>query len=244
MNRERDEMEIDLLEIFYILKKRVLVILLTAVIFAAASGIYSFFIADPVYESTSRLYILTQSTSITSLADIQMGSSLAQDYLELIKSRPVVEDVIDNLNLDLEYEQMVGKVTVTNPADTRILNISVQDTDAATATRAANEFSKVAKKQISNIMKTDEPSVVEVATTPDAPIKPEKAKNVLIGFLLGAILSAIVIIAMYLLNDSIKSQDDIERYLGINMLAAVPMDGKKKEKHHKSKKSKKSRGRK
>ena len=238
MNHERDEIEIDLREIFHVLKKRFLIILLTALIFAAGSGVYSFFIADPVYESTSRLYILTQSTSITSLADIQMGSSLASDYIELIKSRPVVEEVIENLNLDMEYEDLLNELTVTNPTDTRILNISVQDTDAALATKAANEFSKVAKKQISDIMKTDEPSVWEVAHRADDPIKPEKAKNIAIAFILGAILSALVVIVMYVLNDRIKGAEDIEKYLGLNTLAQVPLEGKgkHKEKQHKSKK--------
>lgn len=236
MNHDRDEIEIDLREIFQVLKKRVLIILLTAIIFAAGSGIYSFFIAEPVYQSTSRLYILTQSTSITSLADIQMGSSLAQDYLELIKSRPVVEEVIRNLNLDVEYEEMLEKMTLTNPPDTRILNISIQDTDAAMTTKVANEFSKVAKKQISDIMKTDEPTVVEVANYPSDPIKPEKAKNILLGFLLGIFISAGTVIVMYVLNDSIKNADDIEQYLGLNTLASIPFEGSKKEARRKLKK--------
>lgn len=237
MNHQQEEIEIDLREIFCVLKKRFLVILLTAMIFAAGSGVYNFLIANPVYESTSQLYILTQSTSITSLADIQMGSSLALDYVEMIKSRPVVEQVIDNLGLDLEYDEMLEKLTVTNTADTRILKISIQDTDASMTTRTANEFSKVAKKQISKIMKTDEPSVVEVAHLPEEPIKPEKNRNVAIGFLLGAFLSALVVIVMYILNDSIKNQEEIERYLGLNTLAAIPLEsGKKKEKRSKARK--------
>ena len=119
MERERDEIEIDLREIFLVLKKRFLVILLTAVIFAAAAGAYSFYVAEPVYEATSKLYITSQSTSITSLADIQVGSSLALDYLELMKSRPVVEEVIDDLGLKMKYEDLLKMMSVTNPADTR-----------------------------------------------------------------------------------------------------------------------------
>lgn len=230
MDYEREEIEIDLREIFHVLKKKILIIILSAVLFAAGSAVYSFFLADPVYESTSRLYILTQSTSITSLADIQMGSSLALDYLELIQSRPVVEDVIENLNLDEDYEELLAKITVENPADTRILNISVQDTGARRATQIANELSEVAKKRISDIMQTDEPSVVEVAHRPDAPVKPEKAKNIMIAFLLGAILSAGVIVVMYVFNDKIRTTEDIERYLGLNTLAVVPYEGKSKKK--------------
>ena len=131
---------------------------------------------------------------------------------------------------------MLEKLTVTNTADTRILKITIQDTDRSMTTQAANEFSTVAKKQISKIMKTDEPSVVEVAHLPDDPIKPEKAQNVIIALLLGAILSALVAIVMYILNDSIKSQEEIERYLGLNTLASVPLEGKKRGKRRKSKK--------
>lgn len=237
MNQQREEIEIDLRDIFYVLKKRFLIILLTAMVFAAGSGVYSFFIANPIYESTAKLYILTQSTSITSLADIQAGSSLALDYVEMIQSRAVVEEVIDNLDMNMEYEEMLDKLTVTNPADTRILNISIQDTDAALTTEVANEFSNVAKKQISKVMDTDEPSVFETAHLPDTPIKPEKTKNVAIAFLLGAFLSALVVIVLYILNDSIKDQDDIERYLDLNTLAAIPMGNeKKKEKRHRFRK--------
>lgn len=237
MNQQREEIEIDLRDIFHVLKKRFLIILLTAMVFAAGSGVYSFFIANPVYESTSKLYILTQSTSITSLADIQAGSSLALDYVEMIQSRAVVEEVIDNLDMNMEYEELLGKLTVTNPADTRILNISIQDTNAALTTEVANEFSKVARKQISKIMQTDEPSAFETAHLPEEPIKPEKAKNVAIAFLLGAFLSALVVIVLYVLNDSIKDQEDIERYLELNTLAAIPLEnGKKKEKRHRLKK--------
>ena len=228
MEREREEMEIDLLEIFFVLKKRFLVILLTAVVFAAAAGAYSFYVASPVYESTSKLYITSQSTSITSLADIQVGSSLALDYLELMKSRPVVEEVIDNLDLKMEYEDLLNCLSVTNPTDTRILTISIQGTNPTQVTQIANEFSEVARKQIPEVMKTDEPSVVEVATIPDNPIKPDKTKNTAMGFLLGAILAALVITAAHLLNDRIKTSDDVEKYLGLNTLAAIPLTNDKK----------------
>lgn len=228
MERERDEIEIDLREIFLVLKKRFLVILLTAVIFAATAGAYSFYVAEPVYEATSKLYITSQSTSITSLADIQVGSSLALDYLELMKSRPVVEEVIDDLGLKMKYEDLLKMMSVTNPADTRFLTISIQGTDASEITQIANEFSEVAIKQIPKIMKTDEPSVVEVATLPDHPIKPDKTKNTAIAFLLGAFVSALIVIAMYMLNDKLRNSDDIERYLGLNTLAAIPAANGKK----------------
>lgn len=222
MNNHRDEMEIDLLEILHVLKKRFLIILLTALIFAGGSGVYSFFVAEPVYESTSKMYILSQSTSITSLADIQVGSSLALDYLELMKSRPVLEEVIANLDLDMSYNELLNCMTVTNPTDTRFLNISIRGTDPTDTTAIANEFMAVAIKKIPVVMKTDEPSVVEYATTPKDPVKPEKKKNVMIGFLLGAFLAAAVVVVTDILNDRIRTQEEIEKYLELNVLATIP----------------------
>ena len=244
MNNHRDEIEIDLREILQVIRKRFLVILLAALIFAGGAGVYSFFVAEPVYESTSKLYILTQSTSITSLADIQVGSSLALDYLELMKSRPIVEEVIENLSLDMKYEDMLGCMNVTNPADTRFLNISIQGTDPVKIKAIANEFSAVAIRQIPVIMKTDEPSIVEVATLPDHPIKPEKSKNVAVAFMLGAFLAAMVVIVTDVFNDRLKTQEDIERYLELNTLAAIPlstaMEGSRRDKKSKRQKKKKS----
>ena len=222
MYRENEEVEIDLLELFYVLRKNLVVIILASLLGTAVFGAYSFFIAKPVYESTSKLYILSQSTSLTSFADIQISNSLAKDYEEMIFSRPVVMQVAQNLNLDYTYGELKSMMSVSNPADTRCLNIVCHSTDMQEAADIANEFATVAKRQISDIMDTDEPSIYENAIVNDNPIKPEKLKNMMIGFLLGFIIACGVIIVRYLLNDSLKSEDDIERFLGLNTLASIP----------------------
>jgi capsular polysaccharide biosynthesis protein len=222
MYRENEEIEIDLLELFYALRKKIVVIILAALLGAGLFGVYSFFIAEPVYESTSKIYILSQTTSITSLADIQVGSSLAKDYEEMIYSRPVVGQVITNLGLDYTYEELKGKLSVSNPADTRCLNISCRSNDMNEACNIANEFANVSKRQIADIMNTDEPTIFERAVVNKNPVEPHKAKNVVIGFLLGMLIACAVVIVQYLMNDSLKTEDDIERYLGLNTLASIP----------------------
>ena len=222
MYRENDEIEIDLLELFYALRKKIVVIILTALLGAGLFGAYSFLLADPVYESTAKIYILSQSTSLTSFADIQISSSLAKDYEEMIFSRPVVQQVAKNLNLDYSYEELKSKLIVENPADTRCLNISCRSNDMNEACNMANEFATVSKRQIADIMDTDEPTIFEKAVTNEDPVKPEKAKNIIIGFLLGFIIACAIVIIRYMLNDSLKTEDDIERYLGLNTLASIP----------------------
>jgi len=156
-----DEIEIDLLELFYVLRSKLLVIILSTLVAATAVGLFSKFLISPTYASTTKMYILSMSTSITSFADIQIGNSLTQDYMELIKSRPVVQEVIDNLNLDVTYQDMLKKVTITNPSDTRILCITVEDHDPVLAKEIVDEFASVSIDRIAEIMDTEKPNIVE-----------------------------------------------------------------------------------
>lgn len=223
--RRMDEYEIDLLELLTVLRRKIAVIIICAVIGTVLAGIHAFFIATPLYSSTSQLYILTKSTSITSITDIQVGTSLASDYVELIKSRPVVEQVIDDMNMDITYEQMLQKMEVSNTANTRIIKIKITDPDPELAMRTTNDFAKVAKKQISDIMRTDEPSIVEKGIVGKNPISPNKTKELAMGFLLGMILACGVVIVRHLLDDTIKNEEDVRKYLQLDTIGAIPYIG-------------------
>lgn len=223
MNRQNDEIEIDLMEILFFLKRKILIIFAAMLAGGIIVGAYSHYLVDPIYESTARLYILTQSTSLTSLADIQVGTSLTQDYKELIKSRTVVEQVIDNLNLNRTYNQMLSQMTIENTTNTRIISITIQDVDPATAKRIVDEFIKVSAVNISNIMATDEPRVIEFGNLPVFPSSPNVPRNIMIGVLLGLFLAVAVLVVVFILDDTVKTADDIEKYLGLNTLTSIPL---------------------
>lgn len=235
---------IDLLELAKELRKKIVLIIVCAILGGAVMGVYSFFIATPIYQSTSKLYILSKTTSITSLADIQVGSSLASDYVELIKSRPVVLTVIKDMDLDTSYDAMVNNLIVENVSDTRLVKITVSDTDPERAKLIANKFAKVAKVQISNIMRTDEPTIAEAAVVKRTPVSPNKRKNILMGILIGIVLSCGYVTIRFLMDDTIKDPDDVTKYLELDNLAIVPFeDGKKpgstkKHKKHRNRKHK------
>ncbi len=219
-----EEIEIDLLDLFYLIRSRLWIIILSAIILASSVGLVSSFLITPLYTSTTKLYILTKSTSITSLADIQMGTQLTQDYMVLIKSRPVVTKVIENLELDMTYEQLVDIISVSNPSNTRILAIQAEYPDAYVAKQIVDEFAAVSVNQIAKIMDTEEPSIVEEGYKSPNPSSPNTVKNAIIGGLLGAILSAGIIIVLHLMNDTIKTSEDIEKYLGISTLGLIPIE--------------------
>ena len=214
------ENEIDLTEIFFVLLKKIWLILLVGILLAAGAGFYTKKYITPQYQSTSMLYVLGKSTSITSLADIQLGTQLTSDYVIMIKSRSVVNEVIENMNLDLTYEQMVKKIAVTDP-------------DPFMARDIATEFVNVSKKKMAEIMVTDEPTVVEEGSLNETPVSPSLKKNCLMAALLGMILTCSVLIVMYMMNDTIKTPEDIEKYLGISTLGMIPIDGKRKKKRYK-----------
>lgn len=240
-NNQNDEVEIDLLELLYEFKKKILVIILTALIAAAGTGLFTHYLIQPLYSSTSKLYILTSSTSITSLADIQIGTSLTVDYIQLVQSRPVVDQVIENLKLNRTYEELLDQMTFSNPSNSRILVITANDPDPVLAKDIVDEFANVAKQRISAIMKTEEPTVVEYGYVGERPVSPSLKKNTVIGTLLGAILAMGVIVVLYLIDDTVKTPEDVEKYLGLNTLTSIPLqEGEKKSRKKKVKGVKKN----
>ncbi len=235
-NIEQNEIEIDLLELLYVLRRRILIILLSTFLAAGIFGAYSAFLATPIYESTSRLYILTQSTSLTSLTDIQVGTSLTQDYKELITSRSILEQVSKNLGLNVTYEALLQRVTISNPANTRIIGISVQDVDPDRAKAIADELANVSRDNISSIMSTDAPSVYEYGYVTNRPVSPNILRNTVIGALLGAFLSIAFVSVLYIMDDTVKTSEDVEKYLSLNTMASIPLrDSADKQKGDKKK---------
>ena len=223
MNNNEEIVEIDLLEILFLIRKRIWIILATALIFGTVTGLFTNYFIEELYSSTSKLYILSSSTSITSLADIQIGTSLTKDYIQLVQGRPMVEEVIENLNLNRTYEDLLDQMTFSNPADTRILVITAKDPDPVLAKDIVDEFAVVARTNIASIMKIEEPSITEWGYISEKPVSPNLIRNVLIGALLGVFLSIVVVVLLYMLDDTVKSSDDIEKYLKLNTLTSIPL---------------------
>ena len=225
---ENDEIEIDLKELFEVLKSKILVILATTVIFIAVSAGVTRFMITPMYSSTAQLYVIS-STDLSQLTNLTMGTQLTQDYMEIVTTRGVVNKVIDNLGLDLDYEEMLDKITVENPTDTRIMEISVSDPNPEEAMEITQELAEVTADTVSSKMDVKAPTIIEDAYLADEPDSPSMLRNVAIGGLLGLILSAGVFIIQFIMNDTIRRGDDIEKYLGINTLAKLPLaSGEKK----------------
>lgn len=224
----QNEDVIDLLGLGRALLRKWWAIALCLVIGAAAAFGGTKLLITPQYTASSMIYILSESTSITSLADIQIGDSLAQDFMIIGKSRPVVEKVIKQLDLNASYEAVANTITFENPEDSHILKISVTNPDPKLAADISNAMAEVTRAQIADVMGTDEPNTLEEAIVPVSPSSPNTMKNTMMGALLGAVLAAGLIIVLYLMDDTIKDEDDVKKYLQMNTLAALPMEKRRK----------------
>ena len=223
INMNDDEVEIDLLQLFRALKKRILWIVGAGGIMGGAFGLFSKFAITPQYTSTSMVYILSKETTLTSLADLQIGSQLTQDYKIIVTSRPVISEVIDKLKLDISYENMVSKITINNPNDTRILSITAQDPDPVMAKDIADSVAMTSSEYIGDIMEMVPPKVIEEGTVSDKKASPSNGKNAMIGAMLGIVLVCGLTVVEELLNDTIQTEEDVEKYMGLTVLASVPL---------------------
>lgn len=220
-----NEIELDLLEIVHILLGRFWIILCAAVVTALAGFAVSAYVLPPVFESTTKIYILnkTDNTAVT-YTDVQIGTQLTKDYAELINSRYVIQKVIEQLSLEgMEYEEPMKKVSVDAPADTRIVSITVEHTNPEMAMRIANGIREVAEEHIQNVMDIEAVNVVETANMPMEKSGPGILKWTLIGGMAGGFLACAVIVILFLLDDTIKSSEDVEKYLGLSTLATIPV---------------------
>ena len=221
---DNTEVEIDLLELFYRLLESWKLILAVAIAGAIIMGVYSFYFITPMYQATAKLYVVNSKDSAVNLSDLQIGAYLTKDYREVFQAWEVHERVIQNLGLDYTYDQLSKIISVSNPSDTRILYITATTADPQHSADLANEYAAVSRQYISDMMSTDEPNIMSVALRPTKPVSPNKTRNVMIGFLLGGVLMAGIITVRFMMDDKVKTSDDISRYVDLPTLAIVPAE--------------------
>ena len=234
--QQTDEIEIDLWEICLVLVHNLALIVSVGIMTALGTFLITQLFITPKYESTTKIYILNkQENNAVTYSDIQLGTQLTKDYAELIQSRFVLEEVVQGMGLDLSYEEMKKKVSVTTPTDTRILAITVEDTDPVMAMQLANSIREAAAVHIMNVMDIQAVNVSETANMPMKKASPSVMKNTFIGGVLGIFLMIAVILVRFLMDDTVKTPEDVEKYLQLSTLAVIPLkegeeDGKKKKK--------------
>ena len=222
--RYNDEMEIDLLELFSVLWKRAVLIVVVVLLSMVAAGLYTKFMITPQYQSTTSIYVLArQNEGTVTSSDLTASTLLTNDYVELIKTRTVAESVVNSLQLDIKPSELLKKITVSTASNARIIYIKVLDPDPIMAQRIANAVRIAAGRQITDVMNTEAVNVVDSASLPDTKYSPSTTRNCIIGGLLGGVAIVAYILINYFLNDTVKTAEDVEKYLGMSTLGTIPL---------------------
>lgn len=224
-----DVLEIDLVEIFSLLLHKIWFIVASGLGVGLLALVISAFILTPQYESTTKVYILNkQEGAAISYSDAQLATQLTKDYKELITCRYVLETVIEMCELEDEYEDLYERIAVQNTTDTRIISITVKDPSPKQAKFIADSVRDVASKHIKAVMDIEAVNIVDEANLATEPSEPSVLKWTVIGGFLGCFVCACVIVVIFLMDDTIKTADDVEKYLGLSTLALIPLKQQEK----------------
>ncbi|HFI0555803.1 TPA: YveK family protein [Streptococcus suis] len=221
-NQEENTIEIDVLSLLRTIWRKKFLILLTAILTTGLAFAYSAFLVTPQYDSTTRLYVVNQSSdngAVITTQDLQAGSFLVKDYKEIILSQDVLKNVTTTLGLTGGIKD---KITVTIPTDTRILSISVRDSDPNQAATIANTLRDEAAKKIIEVTKVSDVTTLEAALPAENPSTPQTRRNLVLGFIVGAFLATALVLVLEVLDDRVKRPQDIEEGLGMTLLGVVP----------------------
>lgn len=219
---DNNSIEIDLSELFFVIRRKLWLLILCGIFMGAVFFAFTKYMITPKYTSSSSFLVLTKETTLASLSDLQMGTQLTKDYRELTLSRPVLQTVVENLNLDFDYKHLQKMISIDNPESTRILVISVEDIDPNRACLIVDELAEVASAYIGDKMEVIPPKIIETGEVNEEPTSPNVLKNTVIGAFLGIFMCAVVVVLVAVLDDTIKSEEDIEKYLHVSNLASVP----------------------
>ncbi len=223
MEQQNKQIEINFVDLFYYLKKKIVIIIAVVVVCAFAGFLYSTLFVTPMYTAETRLYVLNRSSSAGVVgSDFQIADNILADYKILITGKNVTQEVVNQLGLKMSAAALGAKINVSAPEDTRVVQISVTDSNPHRAADIANKVREVATGQIQEIMDVDAVHLIYAADVPDSPSSPNVKKNTCLAALLGLVVTGAVFVVIFVLDDSIRTEEDVERYLGLSVLGVIP----------------------
>ena len=223
--KEQDKFEIDVFQLVKVIWKRKFLIVLTAIIAGLAAFAYSSFVIKPQYTSTTRIYVVNRNQAdkpgLTN-QDLQAGAYLVKDYREIILSQDVLEKVVADQKLTMDAKTLGRKVSVTVPADTRIVSISVRDGNPEEASRIANALREVAAQKIISVTRVSDVTTLEEARPATSPSSPNIRRNTMMATIAGVGFIVVIVLLVELLDDRVKRPEDIEEVMHLSLLGVIP----------------------
>lgn len=234
--------ELDLKELLSVFLKNKLIILLIVIVTTILGSIYSFYLVTPKYEASTTLILgrINNSTSETKTSttdqitqsEISINSNLVSTYSELIKSRTLIQKVIDNLKLNLTESSVRNSISVSRISDTELIEITVKNEDGELASKIANEIAKVFSSKVEEVYNISNVYIIDKAIASNTPYNINHVKDIVIAIFIGVVISGIYVLIYHLLDNTIKSETQIEKNIGLKNLINIPLEKKKDKKQN------------
>lgn len=216
------EYEIDLRELLRTVRRRAWVLVLVIVAAVASSATLSYFLLPKVYASSTTLMVLESKAPIIDYTTVMLHRQLVKTYGEIAKSRQVMEQALDDLGLDMTITDFQKKVKVRQVPDTELLEIEVEDRDRAVAAAIANAIAQAFIDQVVQLMQVENVVVVDPAVEPLEPVRPRPVFNMATAGALGIMIGFGLVFLLEYLDNTIKTVEDVQRYLGLPVLGMIP----------------------
>ena len=227
--RRDDNSEINILDLLVVWKQHLLVIAIAVVIGIIAGLVYTRYFITPMYTAKSSIYVVSTEDDM-SLQDLNLGTSLTKDYVELLQSKMMLERVVNAMRTkqqSISINQLKSMLSVSNQTNTRIVNIQITSPEPDKAQIIAQTFAEEATTYLPDVisMSTKPPILIDSADLPTSPSNVRYLRNALIGALICLVAVLAFYTVLYFLNDTFNSAEDVETYLGFAPMAVIPKNG-------------------
>lgn len=214
---------IDLKELFEYYKSKFGIVILFVALVGILGCLYGLFIQKPMYKSSTSIVLISEAKDNSQLTynDVSVNQNLVSTYSEIVKSKRILNQVINNLNLDYSYGALSNNIEVSSVTGTQIIKITVTDGNSKTAMRVANEIAKVFSKEIPELYNISNVNVLDTAEVASSAYNVNIAKQSTIFLLVGLVLGLGVVFVMYYFDRSVKNASQIEDKLKLPVLATV-----------------------
>lgn len=218
--------EINLKEVYSYFKSRLLWMILAIVVIVIIGNVYTILTRVPMYQSNTTIVLVGESKKEYSQTDSQLNQNLIGTYSEIITSRKVLQQVIDNLKLKMTVDELSQNITTSSVEDTEIIRITVNNKKKKMAAEIANEVADVFSDEIQDIYNLENVAIIDKAEVAKEPYNINYVKDNVIYLMIGVVLSFGVVFVMYYFDTTIKSSEIVEEKLGLTVIGIVPKESK------------------
>jgi capsular polysaccharide biosynthesis protein len=216
--------EIDLIELMFIVLKKWWLILIFALLAGGSSYYYTTNFIEPTYEATATLFIGKEADLLAgfSLSELQVDNKLVVDYRELLRTRLVTEQVIQELGLNIATGSIIQQLSVETISESRFVHLKFKDVDPVVAATIANKLAEVLVEAVVNVIGIENVQIIDAALPPVFPISPSVTMNTATAAVFGMLLALFVVFILHLVDNTIKKEEQLESKLKVPVLGVIP----------------------